>query len=328
LRYQGGVASNPAPAVGLVGRRGDAQLLSLGRAIEARGGTAVPLDLSDIPAYVAFHWDERGMRFGELDLLTLQAVYARTAHSFVAPPTRNPEAQATDPFEARESSSLCNAILGELDCHLPMINPPGSHRYHTQKPLMYAALQRAGLPVPDYAVGCDLEQLACFVEKHQQEVVAKPLMGGEVVLADFDYLRTHHADVDKRPLLLQRRIVGRSLRGYVVAGVTVAVAEIEHGEVIDWRRDVRAIRPAAASADAVQAMAAATAALGLVFSSVDLEEEGGPGGRAWLLDVNPAPMFAVFEQSSGLDVSGPLADCLLQRARQGVPTTTSEGGLG
>ena len=180
---------------------------------------------------------------------------------------------------------------------------------------MYRTLQRAQVPVPDFVVGCDLEQAAYFVDRHQQQVVVKPLMGGQVFLADFAFLKEHHAEVDRRPLLLQRRIIGRSLRGYVVDGAAVAVAEIVHGDVIDWRGDVRAVRPVRATASVQSVLSAATAALGLVFAAVDLEEEGGPGGEPWVLDVNPGPMFADFERGSGLDVAGPLADCLLQRAR-------------
>ena len=114
----------------------------------------------------------------------------------------------------------------------------------------------------------------------------------------------------------------------MVDGQAVAVAEIVHGDVVDWRRDVRAIRPVQAAESVHSVLSAASAALGLVFAAVDLEEEGGPGGEPWVVDVNPGPMFANFERGSGLDVAGPLADCLLRRARlarDSRPAAPTEG---
>ena len=40
----------------------------------------------------------------------------------------------------------------------------------------------------------------------------------------------------------------------------------------------------------------------------------GPRGFK-VLECNPSPMFAVFEEKTGLDVAGPLADYLLELAR-------------
>jgi glutathione synthase/RimK-type ligase-like ATP-grasp enzyme len=92
---------------------------------------------------------------------------------------------------------------------------------------------------------------------------------------------------------------------------------------------VRAVRPVRATPSVQSVLSAASAALGLVFAAVDLEEEGGAGGEPWVLDVNPGPMFADFERGSGLDVAGPLADCLLQRARlagEGRCAASAEAG--
>ena len=105
--------------------------------------------------------------------------------------------------------------------------------------------------------------------------------------------------------------------GYVVGGQLVALAEVVHGDVVDWRCDVRALRPVRVRQEVAQVATGAAGALGLTFAGVDVEEEGGEGGCPWVLDVNPSPMFAGFEKMSGLDVAGPLADCLIQRARQG-----------
>ncbi len=310
--------SHVAPwTIGLIGSPEDEQIRRVASALAARRTRVVSLDLTDIPAYVRFHWQGDSLRFGDVDLSSLDAALARTAH-FAQP--IGVLGSAADPSHdptlwQRETGALQNAIVSELDGRIPVINPPATYRYHRQKPFMYQALRRAGVDVPEFAVGCDLEQAAYFVDAHGGETVAKPLMGGEVVVADLDYLREHHAEFDRRPILLQRRVRGRSLRGYVVEGRVVGLAEIVHGDVVDWRTDVRAVRAVAADARVAQALVRAAEALGLIFAAVDVEEEGGAGGLPWVLDVNPSPMFAGFEKLSGIEIADPLADCLLRRAQ-------------
>jgi glutathione synthase/RimK-type ligase-like ATP-grasp enzyme len=302
--------------LGLLGAQSDPELLRLGDALRERGASTLVVDLTKIPAEVAFHWHRDAMHWGDANLLSLGAVYARTA--WFPQPTRvagkSLEASEAITRAERETGALLNAIVSELALRLPVVNPPTSYHYHQQKPLMYRVLQRAGVPVPDFAVGSDLEHAAYFVEGHGQAVVSKPLMGGPVVLADLAYLRDHHQEFDERPLLLQRRILGRSLRGYVLDGKLIVLGEIVHGDVVDWRSEVLAVKPVEGGPRVAEAAGSAARALGLGFAAVDLEEEGGAGGPPWVLDVNPSPMFSGFEKLSGLDVAGRLADFLVRCA--------------
>ncbi len=307
--------------IGLLGHRNDAQLQRLAEELTRRGATCFPFDLTDVPRYVRLHWEHGALRFGDTDLLQLDAVYARTAHfpmpTFVPGGSRQQNEALT--FPVRESGSLMNSVVAELARHMPVVNPPECHRFHPRKPFLYATLQAAGVPVPEFAVGCDLEAAAYFVHRLGERVVAKPLMGGAVELADLAFLKREHEVFERRPVLLQRRIVGRSSRAYVVDGRVVAAARMEHApEVVDWRGNLDAITPCTLSAAAEQATRRAVAAVGLIFGAVDLEEEPDPSGldgwRCWVIDVNPAPMFAGFERRAGLDVAGPLADKLVSLA--------------
>lgn len=304
--------------VGLIGRRGDPQLERLRAALLERGGEAIPFDLADVPSHVNFHWEGEELRLGELVLGTFDAFYAREAH-FPMPvfiPGQSREGADAATFPVRETGSLLNAVVYELAQRAPMINPPRSHRFHRMKPLMYRVLQQAGVPVPEFAVGCDLAAAAHFVERHGERVVIKPLMGGEVHVADFNYLRDHHEEVDKRPLLLQRRICGRSLRAYVVGDQVVAAAEVVHGDVVDWRTDVRDLVPVDLDSAAARAVRRAVRVLGLLFAAVDVEEDK-ESESPWVIDVNPAPMFAAFEGRTGVDVAGQLAKILMEAADGG-----------
>jgi glutathione synthase/RimK-type ligase-like ATP-grasp enzyme len=303
--------------IGIIGNRNDAQVVRIGEAVEKLGAKAVLVDLTDIPAYVDFHWQGNSLSYGGVDLLSLDAVFARTVH-FPMPTSvlgmgREEAKQRT--FPVRESGSLMNSVVDELSKAIPFINPPGPCRYHRIKPSMYRTLKQAGVPVPEFAVGCSLAGAAYFVDKHNEEVVLKPLMGGEVIEADLTFLKEHHEEVDRRPLLLQRRIRGRSLRVYVIEDEVVAAAEIVHGDVVDWRNDVQEICPVELDGEAKKAAVNAVRALGLVFASLDIEEESAEVKIPWVIDVNPGPMFTGFEIKSGLDVAGHLAETLVRVAR-------------
>ena len=176
---------NPC-TIGLLGSPEDEQVADLARALGARGARAVTVDLTEIPAYVRFHWHRDELVFGDLDLGSLDAAYARTG--WFPQPVRvvgmNLAESQAHTLHERETGALLNSIVSELEQRVPVINPPGTYHYHRQKPFMYRQLARAGVPVPDFAVGCDLEQTAYFVQGHAEATVVKPLMGGEVLLAD------------------------------------------------------------------------------------------------------------------------------------------------
>ncbi len=301
--------------VGLVGHRGDPQLARLVTELEAMGAEPVPFDLTDIPAHVNFHWQGGSLRFGDIELTSLAGIYARTAvfpmPTFVPGAPRDRWEAMT--FPVRESGSLMNSVIAELARRMPVVNPPETHGFHHRKPLMYSLLMDSGVPVPEFAVGCDLAAAATFVHGLGEEVVVKPLMGGEVVVGDLSYLRDHHRDLDRRPILLQRRIRGRSLRLYVVGPEVVAAGMVVHGGEVDWRNDLEAIEAITPGEDTASVAVRAARVQGLEFAAVDVEHDGTP----WVIDVNPAPMFAGFEAMSGLDVAGPLARHLVGLAAGG-----------
>jgi glutathione synthase/RimK-type ligase-like ATP-grasp enzyme len=267
------------------------------------------------------------MRFGEIELFEQDAFFARTTRfrqpvSVIGATAAESETQT---FPLRETAGLQNAIVEELSARVTFVNPPWPARYHEIKPALYAVLQRAGVPVPPFAVGCDLAAAAHFVDEHAEDVVVKPLMGGEVYAADFAWLKEHHCAVDERPLLLQKRIRGRSLRAYTVFDRVVASAEIVHGDVVDWRCDTRGLTPVTLEDSVAAAVLRAARSTGLTFSSVDMEEE--TSGQTWIIDVNPGPMFANFEHLTGLDVAGPLAEELIANATKNAARVPSAGGL-
>ena len=290
--------------IGLLGPRGEPHLLHLQRALSARGVESLCLDLRDIPAHERFSWQGDSLRFGEESLGELGAIYARSLYF--------PLPLGEDQIEA-ERGALLNALIVEMARQVPMINPPEGARFHRLKPLMYAELQRLGIPVPEFQVGSDLAAAAHFCAAYDQEVLLKPLSGGEVYAIGFEWLCQNATRFDERPTLLQRRIRGRSFRAYVLEEQLLVAAEILH-EQVDWRVGEARFIPARLSAETAEICVKATQSLGLLFASVDLEQDDrGP----WIIDVNPATQFLGFERLLSFDLTEPLVDALLSKAAQG-----------
>jgi ribosomal protein S6--L-glutamate ligase len=123
-----------------------------------------------------------------------------------------------------------------------------------------------------------------------------------------DLSRERLAALAYAPVLFQKRIDGVSVRAYVVGRKIVAAAEL-HSTELDYRRGEDAVVATKLTPEERRMAVAAVRACGMRFSGVDLIR----GARAsYLLECNPSPMFAVFEDKTGLDVAGPFAAYLLK----------------
>jgi ribosomal protein S6--L-glutamate ligase len=87
----------------------------------------------------------------------------------------------------------------------------------------------------------------------------------------------------------------------------VAAAEL-HSSELDYRRGEDAVVPTKLTPEERRLALAAAKACGMRFAGIDFIR--GPR-KPYLLESNPSPMFAVFEEKTGLDVAGPLGAYLL-----------------
>lgn len=188
-----------------------------------------------------------------------------------------------------------------------LVNTLEASRQHRCKPWQLYLLERAGLPLPRWVATNDPRAVRAFT-REVGPCVYKPLAGGATVrLVEKKDLRAERlAALALAPVLFQEYFEGVSVRVYVVERQVVAAAEIRSGE-IDYRRDEQKVAPTRLSPDERRAAVAAARACGMAFTGVDLIR-GADGFR--VLECNPSPMFAVFEQKTGLDVAGPLARLL------------------
>jgi glutathione synthase/RimK-type ligase-like ATP-grasp enzyme len=117
--------------------------------------------------------------------------------------------------------------------------------------------------------------------------------------------------------MVQERVEGDNVRAFVLDGRILGAAEIltRSGEETDSRRGGGRVRRVELPAEAQRAATEAAALWGLSFAAVDFMFDERSKNHL-VLECNSAPFFVEFERRTGLDVSGALADALLERRRR------------
>ncbi|MBI5095142.1 MAG: ATP-grasp domain-containing protein [Candidatus Hydrogenedentes bacterium] len=194
-----------------------------------------------------------------------------------------------------------------------LVNSLEANAQHSQKPFQLTLLQSAGLPVPQWLATNNPEAVREFA-RHVRHAVYKPLAGGATVrkLEKRDLSTKRLSALAAAPVLFQELVEGTSIRAYVVGRRVVAAAAIDSTE-LDYRRKEDAVTPARLTPRERHAALTAARVCGMHFTGVDLIRSQK---RFVVLECNPSPMFAVFEEKTGLDVAGPLADFLIRPRRR------------
>jgi glutathione synthase/RimK-type ligase-like ATP-grasp enzyme len=177
------------------------------------------------------------------------------------------------------------------------------------KPLQLAEFADADLPIPATCSTNDPDAVRAFLDR-VGDAVYKPVSGGGHARAiDADSLDDDRLQrLSNSPVQFQERLDGDNLRLYVVDGDVVAAGRIVSDE-LDYRMGEHEVERVDPRAEIVETAVDAADVLDLPFAGVDIIDEGD---RFALLEVNPSPMFATFDELAGTDVAGPLADLLLQ----------------
>lgn len=300
--------------VALVGSPDDPQVSRVAGALERLGGAYFFLDTANFPSEVTFTFGMHQFAMAGRPIPLPNTAYVRGLACHPLMPSlsglleQNPR-RVTAAME--EKRALLESLL--LDWELRgtwLVNPPVANAQHSRKPLQLAMLERAKLPVPRWLASNDPVAIHAFTSS-VGAVVYKPLAGGATVrmLEAEDLLPERMELLAAAPVLLQQFIEGVSVRAYVVGDEVVAAAEIRSPEV-DYRREEGEVLPTHLTPDEAAIAIRAAATCGMPFSGVDLIRVPG---KAWLLECNPSPMFAVFEDKTGLDVATPLAALLSRR---------------
>jgi glutathione synthase/RimK-type ligase-like ATP-grasp enzyme len=282
-------------------------------AIEERGGWALVCDTAAFPAETRVCLRDGKIVLGGRTLARLPgSVYLRGLSMSPLSPQFEEDLR-TRPLglfaQCEESSSLLASLVRTLqELGVPIINGLEANAQHSRKPYQLALLRRAGLPVPRWLATNDPDAVREFA-KAMRRIVYKPVGGGATVqrLEPKDLTDDRLAALRYAPVLFQELVEGVSVRVYVAGNRAVAAAEI-HSQELDYRRGEEAVIATRLTREERSVAVKAARKCGMRFAGVDLIR----GKRRFVvLECNPSPMFAVFEDKTGLDVAGPLAELLL-----------------
>jgi glutathione synthase/RimK-type ligase-like ATP-grasp enzyme len=300
----------------ITGSPQDPQAKRVAKAIRSLGAEAVYLNSESFPDRVKMSIEDGVLRIGSKRYRKPSSVYLRGFHAHALPEDYEQEmrdrpkglmAQMDEKLAFLSSAMLTYEAQG-----VPVVNGPWANAQHSNKPYQLALLKDAGLRVPAWIATNEPTAVRRFVKKHGATVY-KPLSGGATVRAveERDLSPDRLSALQYAPVLFQKRIDGISVRAYVVGNKVVAAAEL-HSTELDYRRKEDAVVATNVSAEERRMVVAAAKACDMRFSGVDFIR----GARKpYLLECNPSPMFAVFEDKTGLSVSEPFARYLVKGGR-------------
>lgn len=310
----------PPSTPAIFGGRVEPEVKKLMQALKQRGVEPLLIDTRAFPARGRIRMEAGQWHYDDTNLSVVRVAFVRRL--FVHPL----EAHLSDELDAdpratvaanREKESLLRSVLAWMRAAGAMvINPVETLACHFLKPETIRRLSEADLPLPDTLVANDPEAVRRFAARHH-EVIYKPLSGGACAqqLTSDDLSAKRLAQLQRAPVLFQERVAGADVRAYVLAGQVVAAGILDCAEV-DFRRTGQPFAGAALTAAERDAAEQAARVTGLTFAGIDLKRT--PDGRCVLLDVNPAPMFAVFDDTTRCEVTGAVADYLVNACRQSV----------
>jgi len=300
----------------VVGSPQDPQAKRVAKAIRNAGVEPIYLNSAAFPERAKMSMEDGVLRIGATRYGKLKAVYLRGFHAHVSSEDHERDMrerpQGLMAQMDEKLSFLTSAMLTFESQGIPVVNGPWANAQHSNKPYQLALLKHAGLRVPAWIATNDPAAVRRFVKKHGA-VVYKPLSGGATVRAveQQDLSRDRLAALQYAPVLFQKRIDGVSVRAYVAGNKVFAAAEL-HSTELDYRRKEDAVIATKVSAEERRMVVAAAKACNMRFSGVDFIR----GARKpYLLECNPSPMFAVFEDKTGLSVAEPFARYLVKGCR-------------
>ncbi|QLG49247.1 ATP-grasp domain-containing protein [Natrinema halophilum] len=301
----------------LIGPEADLQVKAVTRELEKRGVETALWDASswpgDVPATVRHVGDQTSVSVADTEEIPAEyhTIYLRQL-GFDA---RYPEFESEldeRPLsvinQIREYRGLLLSAVKRLqDEGVRVINPPEAMSIHDLKPWQLSTLSAAGVPVPETCSTNDPDEVRTFANR-VEDVIYKPVTGGGHAhrLEKDDLEDERLTRLANSPVQFQERIDGDDVRVFVVDGEAVAAARIV-SDALDYRsveHDVERIPLDSLDPEIERAACRAATQLELPFTGVDVIDGSD---RFVVLEANPSPMFATFDELAGTRVADELA---------------------
>lgn len=259
------------------------------------------------------------------DLSNIKAVYIRSISLNVPypihPHTSEIEYTKYKLDYLKESARIdtINAVLCDLkDNGALIINDLSTFYYHNSKAQFYHLLQSLNVNIPATLASNNKKDIEEFISKHQKVVMKSAYGVGATrrvseTTINFNKLKT--------PLLLQKEIVGKTIRVHTVGNKAVLSLEILAND-IDSRSDTFGFKIIELPKKIEEEIAKINELLGIYYSAWDiiLTEDG----EGFLLDCNPGPYIMWIGNSYARIVLRCLAEFIKNYLKSGIIEKANE----
>lgn len=219
--------------------------------------------------------------------------------------------------QLREYRGMFDGLFRILDWHgIDVLPHPRNHYWQEQKPWQLYLYDAIDVPVPDTLFTNDPAEVRAFYEHHDR-VVFKPVTRGTSphVMTDDDITEERLKGLATAPVQFQEYIEGDDLRVYVLDGEVIGAIRYE-SDNFSFKVDLKEgqdihVEAATLSDDIVETATTATEKARLKYAAADVRRR--PDGTHALLELNESPVFSPADTEAGQDVSGALAEYLVER---------------
>lgn len=223
-------------------------------------------------------------------------------------------------------------LLNDYDCLFDNIfNLINSKKWLSHPNFVYEAENKVlqlkiaksiGLIIPDTIVTNNHDRLKKFIEKHNQDIIIKPIRQGRIdsvgnlksiYTNKIDpYTINHISDFDLTPAICQEYIDKEYELRVTVVGEKLFVAKIDSQKLdstaVDWRKEKMPFEDYVLPADVADKCIAIVKRLNLSFGAIDLIKR--KNGDYVFLEINPNGQWAWLEIELGLKISDEIINFL------------------
>lgn len=303
-----------APRIVIAGAREDEHVAAVAQALRERGREPFVLDALRFPEALRLSLGEAegevtvdGTRLGVPAVVYLRSLYLSPTSYLVDAREAMEQNWQRTMIAFREKGEVLLGLLRRWEAEGARIYNPLSAGDRTRKPYQLALLASAGLPVPRTLWTNDPDAVLAFAR--ERRVVVKPIAGGAATreLSAAMLVPEKLARLATAPVTFQELLPGENLRVFVLDGRIIAAYRITASE-LDYRQNEEGMDSFEPDESLAQICLRATEVLGLRFTGMDLK--GDENGVPKILELNPSPMFLGFDQRTGTNILGALADAL------------------
>ncbi len=306
--------------IAIIGSPKEPEVAKLTANLAQRGYPPLIIDTAAFPQQRLLTFADGSWWYQKVNLADVKVFFLRNLHcsELMEKLEGSEDPQSIAITALREKDSMLGSLLRwATEQGKPILNPLETLLCHYYKIDTVERLRQAGVPVPPMIATNDADIVRAFARTHKH-IVCKPLAGGGIAigLSANGILEEFYALLKIAPVMLQARIHGHDIRAYVLNNQVVAAASTWSTQ-LDFRTGAQHFEPTALTQAEAIGIVHATQLMSLRFAGIDFKRT--VDGQYFVLDVNPAPMFAGFEQITGLEMTDPIAEYLVtMRSSPGI----------